>query len=298
MSEIFDEFVADATRHRLRCACDRGLEIIARAKQAGRPLSANEDRQVRCLAVAEMPLLRRKYFSATGGRDSFAAAPRVRSTVTVSSDHPTVWLYGDIGGPGGITAESLRRELAEIPDSAPLDLHVHSDGGLFKEGIAIYSLLHHRPGPVHAYVDGRAASAGTFPLMAADTVTMMTGSWLMIHQAASQVEGGADDHRWAAAKLDEINRQLVDIYRPRWKGTREELEAALAAETWFSAEQAVAVGLADRVSPAMAIAAHLSNERCKQYQNIPSEVMVAADHADDRTAFNRRRAELKLLALV
>lgn len=176
-------------------------------------------------------------------------------------ERPTVTLYGIIGDDyGGVTADQFRKELAQIPSKEPINLHIHSDGGSFFDGVAIHSQLKQRKGDVHVVVDGLAASAASLVAMAGKTITMAQHSWLMIHEAHAAVRGGAADMRAAANLLDATNGEIASIYASRWKGTPEELSAAIAAETWIDAEGSVELGLADMVGNTLSIAACVNPE--------------------------------------
>ncbi len=179
----------------------------------------------------------------------------------VSSDAPSVYLYGVIGDDyGGITSAQFRKELAEIPPRKPINLHIHSEGGSVFEGIAMFNQLRQRIGKISVVVDGLAASAASFVAMAGSTITMAQHSWMMIHEAHGIKEGRASDFRAAADQIDAMNSEIVSIYAPRWKGTEAELRAAMDAETWLDAEAAVKVGLADAVGESLSIAACVSPE--------------------------------------
>src|SRR5690606_34631842 len=108
-----------------------------------------------------------------------------------------------------------------------LELRVFSEGGIYTEAINMQTNLARRAGKVHVYVDGLAASAASIIAMGGDTVTMATGSYMMIHEPWVGTEGNADDLRKAADQLEKTNAQIVAIYMNRWKGTEEELRAAL-----------------------------------------------------------------------
>lgn len=192
-----------------------------------------------------------------------------------SIDRAIVDLYGDIGDEfGGITSDQIRKELAQIPSNKAIELHIHSGGGSFFEAVAIHSTLKQRKGEVHVVVDGLAASAASLIAMAGKTITMAKHSSMMMHEAEGGKSGRASAMRALADRLDAVNRDIVAIYSKRWKGTEAELVAALDAETWLSAEEAVAAGLADFVGESLAIAACLDNSRF-HYKNVPQEILNA-----------------------
>jgi ATP-dependent protease ClpP protease subunit len=189
-----------------------------------------------------------------------------------NGDRATVDLYGVIGDEyGGITADQFRKEVAAIPSKTPIDVHIHSDGGSFFDGVAMHSQLRQRTGEVNVIVDGIAASAASLVAMAGKTITMAKHSWMMIHEANGALHGRASDFRAAAERLEATNREIVSIYAGRWKGTEDELRAALDAETWLNAEQSVAIGLADSVSDSVAIAACVNANM--KFKNVPKALV-------------------------
>lgn len=199
-------------------------------------------------------------------------------TITnASGERPSVYLYGVIGDDyGGVTSDTFRKELTAIASKKPIELHIDSPGGDFFQGVAIHSLLTQREGRVDVVVDGLAASAGSLVAMAGRSITMSKYSSMMIHEAQANYtpSGRASDHRKLADLLEAVNNTIVGIYSERWKGSEDELRAALDAETWLFADDAVTNGLADDVSEALAIAAKASELKVFNYRHIPDDVLV------------------------
>lgn len=200
-----------------------------------------------------------------------------------ATEMPVIWLYGDIGSEfGGVTADDFRVALGEIDPKSPIELHIHTDGGDFNDSIAIHGLLARRQGERRVIVDGKAYSGGSVVAMAGTSVEMARGSWMMIHEArGSMRDATVKDLREGIERLSSINEQLVEIYLPRWKGTRKELVSALASDKWMRDDEAVKMGLADRVSDGMAIAAHV-NTSVHCYRNVPKELIENAAAAFPR----------------
>ncbi len=197
-------------------------------------------------------------------------------------ESPQVFLYGVIGDEyGGITADMMRKELAQIPSKENIDVHIHSDGGSFFDGLAMHSQLAQRQGKVNVIVDGLAASAASIVAMAGDTITMAKHSWMMIHEANGHMSGRAADFRAAADRLDATNSEIVSIYSKRFKGTDEEMRAALDAETWLDCEACCECGLADCVGDGMSIAACV--DRSFGYKKTP-EILAKAGPSPDFVA--------------
>lgn len=206
-----------------------------------------------------------------------------------SAARPTVWLYGDIGAFfGGISADDFRKALMEVPPTKEFDLHIRSDGGSFFEGVAMYSLLRQRKAAVHVIVDGLAASAASVVAMAGKTVVMGSHSWLMIHEARSGGEGTADELRFEADRLDQINAEIIRIYGARWNGTEKELITAIKNESWYPADQCVELGLADSIIEMAAVAACVDPKRFG-YKHTPEPLIAKADEPRVFTLLEARK---------
>lgn len=192
----------------------------------------------RLQALAQRGRARMPAPRATGG-DWFRIA-------NVGSDSAEVYIYDAIGD-FGVTADEFVRDLRAI-ESRSIALHINSPGGLVFEGVAIYSALKNHPATVNVTVDGIAASAASFIAMAGDTVAVEKPAKMMIHDAAGLVLGNASDMREVADLLDELSDTIAGIYADRAGGTIAGWREAMRATTWYSAAQAVEVGLADRVA--------------------------------------------------
>lgn len=157
-----------------------------------------------------------------------------------------VYIYDAIDSWFGLSANRFVRDLAAL-DVDTINLRVNSPGGSVYDGVAIMNAIRRHPANVIATVDGLAASAASFIIQAADEVIMGRGTELMIHDASTICWGDSRDMVAAAAHLDRISGTIAELYAERAGGTPEEWRAAMLAETWYTADEAVAAGLADRV---------------------------------------------------
>lgn len=162
----------------------------------------------------------------------------------------TVYIY-DLIGEFGVSAAQFVHELNGIGADG-IDVHFNSPGGDYFDGTAIYAALKNHPSDVTSYVDSVAASAASFVAMAGDTIVMEKPAKLMIHDASGLTYGNQADHLEMANLLGELSDTMAAIYADRAGGTVASWRAAQRATTWYSAEQAVAAGLADRVAGAPA----------------------------------------------
>lgn len=191
------------------------------------------------------------------GRDRFAdLAARTASRWNVERDDDTrtatLHLYGIIGGYwGGIDAADMVPAIRAI-DADTLNVYVNSPGGNVYDGIAIRNALRNHPARVVVTVDGLAASAASFIALAGAEVVMSENAELMIHDAWGLSIGNAEDMRTAADDLDRISDNIAAMYAAKAGGDPADWRALMKAETWYSADEAVAAGLADRTDAAPA----------------------------------------------
>lgn len=163
----------------------------------------------------------------------------------------TIRLYDPIDSWGdiwGVSAKDFTAALDDLPDDVEeIRLHVNSPGGDVFDGIAILNALRAHAARVVAVVDGIAASAASFVAAGADELVMARNSELMIHDAWGLCVGNAADMVAMAEMLDHTSDNIASIYAEKSGTDVAEWRAAMSAETWYSAEEAVAAGLADRV---------------------------------------------------
>lgn len=163
-----------------------------------------------------------------------------------NADAADVYIYDVIDSWWGVNASQFVKELAAL-DVSTINLYVNSPGGSVFDGTAIMNAIRRHKAHVVATVDGLAASAASFIIQAADEVVMGFGTELMIHDASAICWGNAKDMEDTASVLNKLSQTIAEVYAERAGGTPEEWREAMLAETWYSAEEAVAAGLADRV---------------------------------------------------
>jgi ATP-dependent protease ClpP protease subunit len=161
----------------------------------------------------------------------------------------TITLYGDIGS-WGITAASFVEELKTV-DAPEIRLHVSSPGGEIFDGLACYNALRSHRAKVIVQVDSLAASIASVIAMAGDRIVMSPHSQMMIHMAQGVACGEAAEMREYADFLDKQSANIAGVYAERAGGTVKQWLKAMAEETWYFADEAVAAGLADEVAKPM-----------------------------------------------
>lgn len=180
------------------------------------------------------------------GRET-TGAYRIRNADGEGDTAAELILYSEIGGWFGGTAEDFAAALGSIT-AKELTVRLNSPGGSVWEGLAIANLLRSHPARVTVSVDGIAASIASVILMAGDHRLMQPQTQVMVHDAWGVTVGNPADHREMADLLDKQSDNIAAAYRDRSGGRIDTWRNRMRAETWFTAEEALAAGLADEVA--------------------------------------------------
>ena len=158
-----------------------------------------------------------------------------------------------------IVAQLLFLE-SENPDK-DISLYINSPGGSVTAGLAIYDTMQFIKPDVHTIVIGQAASMGSFLAQAGTPGKrfVVPESRTMIHRVSSGTPGTRgsvhvqelefEDARRTFEESVRINKRLTELYvRHNTAGkTYEELYELMKFDTFLSAQQAVDMGLADKI---------------------------------------------------
>jgi len=156
-----------------------------------------------------------------------------------------IYIYDEIGYVG-VSAQDFVKDLNAIKASE-ITLHLDTPGGDVYDGINIYNAIRDHKAHITVIVDSMAASAGSFIAQAGDTRIMNRNSEMMIHDGHTVAIGNSKDLASTAERLGKVSDNIASIYAERAGGTAAQWREAMAAETWYSAEEAVDAGLADEV---------------------------------------------------
>lgn len=174
-----------------------------------------------------------------------------------------LYIYGEVKGDGfnwwteeviksETSANHFKEELAKYPNITEIRIYINSCGGSVFEGTAIYNQLRRHPARKVVTVDGFACSIASVIAMAGDEVIMPRNALMMVHNMAMGIYGNPAELRKAADDLDVINASGRNAYLAKAGDKLEEskLRDMMDKETWLTAEQCIALGLADRYADA------------------------------------------------
>ena len=141
--------------------------------------------------------------------------------------------------------DKVRARLAEL--DGDILVKVNSPGGSVPAASSIGEMLLGWEGKVSCRITGMAASAGAIVTLHADAPEIAPMGLVMIHQAMILTYGNEDDIRKDADLLGKIDAAQVSMLVERRGMDEQAARAALQAETWWNAAEAVDAGFAASV---------------------------------------------------
>ena len=196
-----------------------------------------------------------------------------------------VYVYGEIGT-WGITANQFVRDLAALDDGvSPIVVAFNSIGGDLFDGLAIHNALSRLGERCTGRVDALAASAASVAVCGAHKVVIASNAILMIHNPYTYASGDAENLRKVAAALDQATEVIIAAYKSKAPNIDEvELRRLVNAETWLTASEAVALGLADEVGEGVTVKACLGQGSALQrFQHAPQALLAQLEEPPEPT---------------
>lgn len=190
-----------------------------------------------------------------------------------------VFVYGEIGA-WGITANQFVQDLRAMDDGvSPVVAAFNSIGGDLFDGLAMHNALSRLGERCTGRIDALAASAASVAVCGAHRVVIAANAMLMIHNPYTYAGGDADDFRRVADVLDQTLEAIIAAYKAKAPDINDaELRRMVDAETWLTANEAVALGLADEVGDGIKVKACLGQGAVLQrFQHAPAELVAQLD---------------------
>lgn len=228
-------------------------------------------------------------------RDNAAASKPLRAET--GDDEATIYLHGVIGGWWGDIDETMFAQAMAAITASTIHLRIDSPGGDVFAARAMMTAIAQHKAKVIAHIDGLAASAATGICMACDEVEITQGAGFMIHNAWTIAIGNKADMHKTGDLLGKIDRDLTNDYERRTGKSEEEITAWMDAETWFTADEAVEHGFADRKVDV--VKKRTGNSwNLSAYKNAPKELTEPNPEADDAEVVAFRDSLERRLALL
>ena len=180
--------------------------------------------------------------------------------ISASANKPPVLsIFEDIGF-WGVQAKDFLASLSAV-EGPLLDVEISSPGGDVFAAVAMYNGLRASGKEVTTRVMGVAASAASLIFMAGDKRVMPKNTHLMVHNPSCFTGGNAEMHRDAADMLDKIGTTVRSTYVSRSGMSDEDMAVLLSKDTWLTADEALANGLATEVTEEVKATASFDMDR-------------------------------------
>ena len=157
--------------------------------------------------------------------------------------------FGEIDAP---SVNSLIRQIRYLARQAPgeeITLYINSPGGEVAQGLALYDVMQAVGCPIRTVCTGTAASMGALLFAAGHQRDMLPHSKVMIHDPLrlSGPGGSALELKRQSDELMETRETTGTILAQHTHKTLEEIYEKTAKDAWFTAQEAIDFGLADRI---------------------------------------------------
>lgn len=137
--------------------------------------------------------------------------------------------------------------LAMEDSTKPIKLILGSPGGELYESLAIYDCIRMLPCPVIAICTGKVMSGGIVILLACEQRFSAPNTTFMIHHGSTTIHGSIPELKKEVHEVDLLNEKMLDIILKETKITREELNNWLVGDYFLNAQEALKVGLIQKV---------------------------------------------------
>jgi len=172
--------------------------------------------------------------------------------------------FGDMeGGESGtdnFMAEKVIKDLHILDNvgqdgDKPINIIMNNPGGDWYHGMAIYDAITACKNHITITIFGYAMSMGSIILQAADERVMSRNSRMMLHYGEDGYAGHTLDFQQTAEESKYTTKIMENIYLDRIKVQKKrfnlkKLQELIRFDRYLSAEEAVNLGLCDKVIPA------------------------------------------------
>ena len=187
-----------------------------------------------------------------------------------------------------VTFKDFKDTLESMSKGSTLNMYINSPGGdvfTTQSAIAMIRRAKDRGVKVVAYIDGLAASCGSWLPMIADEICIYPQSIMMIHKPLCFVYGNADEMKKEIEVLDKIeNDVIIPLYMEKAKEgvTEDQLREKMANETWLNADEIQEMFNVTLLEDERKIACCVDKEVFKNYSNIPESLLKIVNEEDTK----------------
>lgn len=170
---------------------------------------------------------------------------------------------------GSITSEMAQEFMMSIAyyqienPSIPVKVLINSSGGSIDAGMVIYDTIQGAKVPIELYCTEKAYSMGAVIFACGKHGRyILPHSKVMIHEplVMSNIQGKTSSIRELSDDLNKVKAEMDELIAKHTGKALEEVEKATSKDTYFTADEAVAFGLADKVVDFSEMIGGISND--------------------------------------
>jgi len=167
--------------------------------------------------------------------------------ITNSVEDNEININGPIGGDSifdyGYSFDDFKRDISKI--NGQIKINIKSYGGNLFEALAIYDFIRSLKNNVTTRIVGTSASAATIISLAGDQRLISKNSRYLIHKPSIMAMGNSDDFKKILDQLEDLDKQLVDLYAERTNMSKEDVLELMTNEEFISSQDAINKGFID-----------------------------------------------------
>ncbi|NML61820.1 Clp protease ClpP [Massilia sp. RP-1-19] len=218
----------------------------------------------------------------------------IESRILAKGNAAAIYLYDPIVADrttaewwGGICPQDFVPAVRAL-ETEEITIYTNCPGGDVFAAEAMCQALREHSAKVTMQIEGYAASAATAIACACDVVNMTAASKYMIHKTWTFAMGNDVDLLATVELLRKCDQSMYEEYVRRSGNTIEQVSEWCAAETWFTADEAVKNGFADSIIEAPAanarasakwnLSAYANAPRQSEPPEQPEETSITDDH--------------------
>lgn len=165
------------------------------------------------------------------------------------SDHRRLFITGEINADSALDFFKQVMLLNLEDDKAPISVFINSPGGEIDNGLLIYDAIIGSKAPIHTFCIGCAYSMGAVLFTCGKTRYLLPHSKLMLHEPllGGKIGGNASSIKSISESLLETKAMMNKLLAFHTGKTELEMDELTAYDHYFSAQEAVDMGLADGI---------------------------------------------------
>lgn len=165
------------------------------------------------------------------------------------SDHRRLFITGKINADSAMDFFKQVMLLNLEDDKAPIFVFINSEGGEIVNGLQIYDTIVGSKAPIRTFCSGCAYSMGAVLFACGKERYMLPHSKLMLHEPllGGRIGGNASSIKSISESLLETKAMINRLLAFHTGKTETEIDELTSYDHYFSAQEAVEIGLADGI---------------------------------------------------